>query len=119
MSICGDYDTIENHYSKCQKTFKNKQVAINEEPHHLVIHFMYIDKKYLNSFLKYMWVKYLDENPNLIEVLKDYDKYTDMFNGVLTEDSQADILKRYIDNGKEELLNECKDFLNLLHKKKL
>lgn len=119
VKIFGSYDTIENHYLSCQKTVNNRRTPIGEEPHHLVIHFMYIDKKYLSSFLKIMWIKYLDEHPELISVLKDYDMYTDMFDGVLTKDSQADILKNYIQNGREYVLDECLDFLKLMKYKKM
>jgi len=117
VHIFHDYDTIENLYLKCQKTKDNKQSVIGDIPHHLVIYFMYFDKKHLNSYLKLMWIKYLDENPHLVQVLKDYDEYSDMFDGVFIQDSQADILRKYIKNGKDSLLEECKDFLKLIKNK--
>ena len=64
-------------------------------------------------FYKLLWVKYLDDNPELVEYAKTYDDFHDMFKGKSTN-CQADVIKQYIKQGKNSIIEECEEFRILL-----
>ena len=54
-----------------------------------------------------LWVKYLDNNPELVEYASEYDDYNDMFKGRYTVNCQADVIRQYIKQGRSSIMNEA------------
>jgi endo-1,4-beta-D-glucanase Y len=50
----------------------------------------------LTDWYRLLWVKYLDENPGLVEYARQFDEFTDMFRGKNTVNCQADVIRDYI-----------------------
>ena len=78
---------------------------------HIVVQSRKLPPSDLKYYLTILWIAYLDQNPEFIQVLQEYDRYTDMFNGVYILDSQAEILTRYKEEGRSVLIKECEPFL--------
>lgn len=55
-----------------------------------------------------LWINYLDKNPELVDYLKLFDDYNDVFKGK-SKDCQADSIRKYIKEGRESLLAECEE----------
>lgn len=112
VSVYGVYDTIENHYQKCKKDASGNPVEKGKQPNHIVVNNKKLDIKYLTPYYKSLWVKYLDQNKDLVEFLKNFDDFNDKFKGKNTVNCQADVIRQYIKNGRESIINECFDFFN-------
>jgi hypothetical protein len=52
-----------------------------------------------------LWAKYLDENKDVVEHLKQFDEFTDMFRGK-SVNCQADVIRQYIKEGRQSILQE-------------
>jgi hypothetical protein len=55
-----------------------------------------------------LWIRYLDLNPELVEYLKLFDDYNDVFKGK-SRACQADSIRKYIKDGRDSLLAECEE----------
>ena len=71
-------------------------------------------KKYLTPWYKLLWVKYLDNNPEIVEYASQFDDFHDIFKGKNTINCQADVVRQYIKQGRESIIEECKEFIELL-----
>ena len=118
VKIYNRYDSIENHYQLCKrfgdiipKTWRD---AKGKKPSHINIDGKDYDVKYLSMFYKLLWVKYLNNNPNLIEYAKQYDEFNDIFKGKNSLNCQADVIRQYIKEGKQSILNECAELIAML-----
>lgn len=119
LPVFGKIDTIENHY-QLSKRFGNEvpitwRDAKGKQPTHFVIKGKSFDLKYLSDWYTLMWIKYLDNHPELVEYASQFDEFTDMFS-VPTCNCQAVVIKRYIKEGRDVLLKECREFINELKK---
>lgn len=117
VSVFGKCTSIENHYQNC-KQFNDKTItnAKGKKPDYIIINNIKLDSKYLTPFYKLLWVKYLDLNPHLVEYAKQFDDYNDIFKGK-SINCQADVIRQYIKNGRDSIMNECEDFIEILNKK--
>lgn len=114
----GKYDSIENHYQLC-KRFGNEvpktwRDAKGRQPTHIELKGKVFDTKYLTYWYKLLWLKYLDENPHLVEYAKQFDDFSDMFKGKNTINCQADVIRQYVKEGRESIINECRELIDLL-----
>ena len=107
----GREETIETFYEECQKNKRNLTRKGTEPFDHIVVQSRKLPPSDLKYYLTILWIAYLDQNPEFIQVLQEYDRYTDMFNGVYILDSQAEILTRYKEEGRSVLIKECEPFL--------
>lgn len=118
VSVNDNWDSIENHY-QLSKRFGNSpppnhwRECKGKKPTHFVINNIEYDIKYFSCFYKLLWVKYLDDNPDLVEYAKQYDEFTDMFRGK-SLNCQADVISQYVKEGRQSILDECEEFIKLL-----
>lgn len=123
VEVNGKMASIEEHY-QLSKRFKDEQGkyvipqkvmdAKGKTPVHFVLGGKIYDVSYLSSYYSLLWVKYLDKNPELVQYAKDFDDFTDMFRGS-SINCQADVVKKYVKQGREAILKENKEFLTLLN----
>lgn len=63
----------------------------------------------LTLWYKLLWLTYLDEHPELVEYARQFDDFCDSFEKG-TVNNQADIIRKYVKEGREKLLEEIADF---------
>jgi len=120
IKIFGKYDSIENHYQLSKRigefiptTWRDVK---GKKPTHLHIGGFDYDIKYTQAWYDLLWVKYLDNNPDLVNYAKTFDKFTDMFKSKGTIVCQADSIDKYVKLGRDYILNEHKEFINEINK---
>ncbi len=101
----GRVDTIENHYQSVKRTADGNRVAKGQKVDHIVIYDHKLNPRYLTPLYKLLWVKYLDENKDVVAHLSQYDEFTDMFRGKCVN-CQADVIKQYIKEGRQSILKD-------------
>ena len=101
----GIIDTIESHYQSVKRDKDGKSVAKGKRVDHIVICGHKLSPRYLTPFYKLLWTKYLDENKDVVEHLKQFDEFTDMFRGK-SINCQADVIRQYIKEGRQSILQE-------------
>lgn len=118
IKLFGKYDSIENHYQLAKRfgdfiprTWKDSK---GKKPTHLHINGKDYDLKYTIAFYELMWVKYLDENPELVEYAKQFDEFHDMFKGKNAVVCQADVIRDYIQKGRGYVIGKHKEFIELM-----
>lgn len=122
VQVYGKNSTIEWHI-QTSKRFKNSpppttiKMAKGRAPDYFMIDGIALDNKLLPQWQMLLWVKYLDNNPELVEYAKQFDEFTDSFRN--KKFSQADIIKQYVKKGRNSVLSHCNDLLYILnlHKK--
>lgn len=118
VKVFGKYDSIENHYQLCKRfgeiVPQSWRDAKGKIPTHICIKGRDLDVRYLTMFYKMLWTKYLDNNPELVEYASTYDEFNDIFKGKKSLNCQADVIRQYIKQGKTSILEECKEFIELL-----
>lgn len=101
ITLCGVYDSIENHYQLSKRWTdepapKTWRDAKGRLPDYFVVGTkVYDDVWKIKDFYYALWFRYLDENPDLVRFLRQYDHFTDRFatrGGV----SQADAISAYL-----------------------
>ncbi|PTY92934.1 DarT1-associated NADAR antitoxin family protein [Heyndrickxia sporothermodurans] len=70
--------------------------------------------EYLSMYYKLLWLTYLDAKPHLVRYASKFDNFTDMFRGKNTINCQADVIRQYVKEGRESILDECEPFINIL-----
>jgi hypothetical protein len=118
VKIYGIEDSIENHYQLAKrfgdvvpKTWKD---AKGKTPTHMHLNGHDMDVKYLSPFYKLMWVKYLDEHPELVRYANGFDDFNDIFKSKNSVNCQADVIRQYIKEGRGSIMEECEEFILLL-----
>ncbi len=116
VMVCGKTQTIEDHYQLSKRFREGGRIVVpkhfkqakGRKPVNFSIADEIFDVEELTSWYVYLWVKYLDENPNLVKVLEKYDDYSDMFkrNSI---NCQADVIRDYMKDRKA-LVTLHKDF---------
>jgi hypothetical protein len=67
-----------------------------------------LDSELIFQWYHLLWINYLDNNPELVEYLRLFDDYNDVFKGK-SKACQADSIRKYIKDGRESLLEECQE----------
>ena len=101
----GRIDTIENHYQSVKRDKDGNPVRKGQKVDHIVIYGHKLNPRYLTPLYKLLWIKYLDENKDVVEHLSQYDEFTDMFRGKCIN-CQADVIKQYIKEGRKTLTQD-------------
>lgn len=121
ITVYGKNANIETHYQNC-KRFNDTTVdkVKGKQPDYIIINGKELDNKYLTPFYKLLWLKYLDFHPELVEYASQFDDFNDIFKGKNTINCQADVIRQYIKQGRDSIINEelFKEFINLLKIKK-
>lgn len=122
------YDSIEFHYQLSKRfndipypnltgawgdKMKYLKSVKGKRPDYIVIGSNKYDVKYLSQWYNLLWIKYLDENPKLVEYASAYDDFSDMFKGK-SVNCQADTIRKYIKQGRKVILEECSELIKLI-----
>ena len=105
IKFYGSYDSIENHYQRVKRDASGASVRKGQKVNHIVINGMALEAKYLTPLYTIMWVKYLDNNPDLVEYAKGFDDFNDMFKGK-SINCQADVIRAYVKDGRRSLISD-------------
>ncbi|WP_440446624.1 DarT1-associated NADAR antitoxin family protein [Paenibacillus elgii] len=113
-------DSIENHYQLCKRFGEFKpsswKGAKGKQPTHIELNGKQYDLMYLSQWYKMLWVKYLDDNPELVEYAKGFDDFNDIFKGK-SLNCQADVIRQYIKQGRESLVEEYQELVQVIKRK--
>lgn len=119
VSVFGKIDSIESHYQSVKYKFDDKKYAKpcrkGERVDYLIINGKGLHARFLTPYYKLLWVKYLDNNPELVEYAKQFDSFNDMFKGRAIN-CQADVIREYVKQGREIIMNDplVIEFINIL-----
>jgi hypothetical protein len=117
INVYGVYDSIENHYQLSKRFGYYKptkwQSAKGKTPTHFEVNGKEFDVKYLTSYYKMLWFEYLDCNPQLVRYARTFDVFHDKFRGK-SKVCQADVIRQYVKDGRQSILDECKEFMEIL-----
>jgi hypothetical protein len=102
----GIYANIETHYQACKKFNRPVTKPKGHKPDYIEINGKTFEIKYLTPFYKLLWVKYLDDHPELVGYASEFDDFHDMFKGKNTINCQADVIRQYVKDGRESIINE-------------
>lgn len=120
IRLFGVENSIENHYQLAKRFNdseepKNFDDAKGKKADYFHVHGSDYDIELFPKFYHMMWLIYLDKRPELVEFLKQFDEFTDMFKGKSSV-CQADSIRIYIKQGRDALRAECQDFVTQLIK---
>ena len=96
-------DTIENHYQKSKRDTNGNPVKKGQPVDHMVLAGRKFSPEMLTAWYRLLWIKYLDQNPELVEYAKQYDEFNDMFRSRNMINCQADVITDYIADRKQLL----------------
>lgn len=118
VEVYGESNSIEGHYQLSKRFRDSQDPDILIAPTNIkdfkgmkpdcfsVGGFVY-PLEMLSMWYKLLWMKYLDSHPLLVEFASHYDDFTDMFKGKYTVNCQADVIKQYIKDGKQSIVDDC------------
>ncbi len=113
VMLFGELYSIESHLILCErfgkKTHKSRKNRIHKTPTHISIQGREYVISYLEAFRKLLWCKYLGENPKLVEYAKQFTHFYDS-----TNQFNADIIERYVKQGKGSVLDDCVELALLM-----
>lgn len=124
VSVNGKFDAIENHYQTAKRFIdENGEVisptywkeAKGKAPVFAEIAGIQLPISYLSQFYKLLWVKYFDQNPELLYVASTYDDFSDRFKGK-SKNCQADVIRDIVKKGRAHVVKECEPLIKLLRK---
>lgn len=120
VEINGVTASIEEHYQLSKRFWdtqnnrliipKSIKEAKGRKPRYFVAYGLPYPVDLLTAWYTYLWVKYLDSNPHLVDILSKYDDYSDKFKSASTINCQADVIRRYMREGRDTLMNEYPNF---------
>jgi hypothetical protein len=117
ITVFGIEDSIENHYQLCKRFGNTKpktwRDAKGKTPTHIEINGHKFEVRFLSQYYKLLWLRYLDENPKLVEYANQFDKFVDKFKGK-SINCQADVIKQYIKQGRSSIIKECIELFKIL-----
>lgn len=118
VKVFGVKKSIEEHYQLSKVLKNNISVSLMEDikgkkPIYFKIKNIRYDIKYLSAWYKLLWVKYLVQHNELIQKAMLFDEYKDMFKGKNVVNCQADIIRQFIQEGKESIM-ENNDVVELI-----
>ena len=104
--------SIEHHYQQSKRDANGNPVSKGKPVDHMVLNNIKLEARFLTQWYNLLWIKYLDNNPKLVDVLKRYDDYSDCFKGRAIN-CQADTIRAYMQN-RTGLLKSCNELLDIL-----
>lgn len=120
VSVFGRTAAIEEHY-QLSKRFGAKKPrswrdAKGRKPTHLEIGDRVLPVEYLTAWYAALWLKYLDQHPELVEYARTFDVFRDSFAKPGTN-SQAEMVRLYAKQGRRALLALAAPILRVLQRK--
>ena len=114
-SFFGKVDSIENIYQSVKRDMNGNKCGKGKKVDHIIINGKRLSPSYLTPFYIMLWVKYLDNNKELVTYADKFDTFTDKFRGKCIN-CQADIIKAYVKNGRSSLMcrEDVKDLCSIL-----
>lgn len=108
VNIQGKVQTIEEFY-QLSKRFndiapRTWRDAKGKKPTHINILGKDFPVNALTDWYEYLWIEYFKQNPTLLDVIKEYDVFTDMFAGRNSINSQANVISYIRHHGLDSLL---------------
>jgi hypothetical protein len=132
VTMFGKVDTIEGHYQLSKgffdpndpkmDLFKPKSIydvkGKNSKTKDMELMLIEIDgdfypPEYRLEFYKIMWIKYLDEHPELVAYAEYFDDFNDIFKGKSII-CQADCIRQYIKEGRESMIRDVSEFSRMI-----
>lgn len=107
--------SVEHLYQNAKRNEDGTISGKGKQPAYLKIGSDIYPNTALTAWYNYLWLKYFEQNPELLEVLAQYDKFTDMFRGHCIN-CQADVMQLIHDKGIEALKSES-DYTTFPHHK--
>lgn len=121
VKFFGKSDSIENHYqlSKVVNGAKPKswKDVKGNVPDAFVVNDVVYAKELLSQWYKLLWIKYLDNNPDLVSYASQFDDYNDMFRSNKTINCQADVIYQYIKEGRKSVIDDCHELISFMRSK--
>lgn len=128
VELFGKTATIEEHYQLAKrfvggdgKVFtpksiydvkgKNNKIK-DKELTWIVVGSCVFPPEFRVEFYKLMWLKYLDQNPELLAYASRFDDYNDIFKGKSLI-CQADCIRQYIKEGRHTMVKDVESFARL------
>lgn len=108
------FRSIESMYQNAKRTPDGSVAGKGKRPAYAQIGSKRYKLTALTPFYNWLWLKYFEQNPELLKVIAEYDVFTDMFRGHCIN-CQADVVQLVHDKG-IEALREVSDFSNLEEK---
>ena len=114
-SFYGIEDTIENIYQSVKRDKYGNKVGKGRRVDHINIKGKCLEPKYLTPLYKMLWVKYLDNNLELVEYAKGFTAFGDKFRGRAIN-CQADVIRDYVKKGRDSIMksDEVIEFVRVL-----
>lgn len=116
VEVCGRLATIEEHYQLAKRfpwAPRSWREAKGKRPTHLEIYGRCFPVSYLTAWYAYLWLKYLDEHPELVDFARGFDVFRDSF-ARPGANSQAEMIRLYVKEGRKALLRLCGDLPKLI-----
>lgn len=95
----GVLDTIEHHYQNVKRNAYNRPCHKGERVAYVIINNKRYDSTILTPFYRYLWYKYLRNNPDLVTYASQFDKFNDKFRGKCIN-CQADCVEAFVKKDK-------------------
>lgn len=113
VKVFGNERTIEEHY-QLSKRFPwapaTWREAKGKRPVHIEVGGVRLPAEYLTSWYAYLWLRYLDSHPELVEYARQFDEFRDSMAKPGTN-SQAEMVRLYVKEGREALLRLAMPFI--------
>lgn len=117
VSVHGSVNTIENHYQTSKRfddpasstlvPSSTAREAKGRKPTYFVVNGFIYPLEFLSMWYKLLWMKYLDQRPELVEYASHFDVFIDMFKGKNTRNCQADVITQYVKEGRQSIVDDC------------
>ena len=91
----GIIDTIEKHYQNCKRNNNGQPCKKGEKVSYIVLNNNKYPAELLTPLYRYLWYKYLKNNPELVSYAKQFDKFNDKFRGKCVN-CQADCIEAFV-----------------------
>ncbi len=117
VDVCGSVKPIELHY-QLSKRFpwapKQWKQAKGRKPTHFEVARIEFPTRLLSAWYTLLWVKYLDNRPELVAYARRFDRFVDPFAGAGCN-SQADVIECYVKRGREQIMqrSDVREFCEL------
>ena len=108
----GKEGTIESHYQSCKRDAAGNVPSKGKPVDHIILNGRKLEARFLTQWYTLLWIKYLDLNPDLVEVLRQYDDYSDMFKGK-SINCQADTIRAYM-RSRSDLIASASELRGIL-----
>lgn len=129
IELFGHKATIEQHYQLSKRFLdkygmlyapksiydvkgKNSKVT-NMEFAWIVVNDKVFPIDFRMEFYKWMWLQYLDQNPDLVKFAEQFDDFNDIFKGKSII-CQADCIRQYIKQGRLSMVDDVLLFTKML-----